>query len=578
MKPKRPEMSSALWPVKFLAVMFVIGLVSTDSAIRAGAQVMQILGTFDSKPSFLTLGNDGNFYGTTFFGGITNSLQLNGTDRNGMGTIFRATTNGTITTISMFTFTNGMCPSSGLTLGNDGNFYGTTHFGGITNSTDSDGGGTVFKVTTNGDLTSLARFSSTYGPEPNGLTLGSDGKLYGTTYSGGFALYQGFPESNYGTVFKATTNGFLGTLDSFNGSGTGALPTAPPAEGPDGNYYGTTTSGGYSEDGAIYKFGPSGPISMVASFSVFTGAVPKTGLTLGPDGNFYGTTYSGGSIYVGNQYYNYLGTLFQVGTNGTLKILVNFAFTNGAYPNTRLTLGSDGYFYGSTSGGGMTNSANTNGLGTVFRVTTNGILTTLAYQASSALTLGPDGRFYGVTSMGTNYPNGAIFRLLLPPTISVQPKSRSTNVGATVTFFCKATSLNTIGYQWQKNGANLADGQNFGGITSETLTISNATGMDAGNYSVVVSNADYGLTSSIASLKIFQLPQNFYAMNVNGSQLELQFTGTPNYPYILQSTTNLSTPVNWQPVLTNTTDGYGFWQFTDLNLNQSWKFYRVIGQ
>jgi len=50
------------------------------------------------------------------------------------------------------------------------------------------------------------------------------------------------------------------------------------------------------------------------------------------------------------------------------------------------------------------------------------------------------------------------------------------------------------------------------------------------------------------------------------------------YPYILQSATNLTPPVNWQPVLTNPADGNGNWQFMDTNLNGSQKFYRAAGQ
>ena len=98
------------------------------------------------------------------------------------------TTNGALTTLVSFSNTNGANPQAELTLGNDGNFYGTTTAGG------SGGYGTIFTVTTNGTLTTLISFSNTDGANPQGaLTLGNDGNFYGTTRQGG--------GSGYGTVF-----------------------------------------------------------------------------------------------------------------------------------------------------------------------------------------------------------------------------------------------------------------------------------------------------------------------------------------------------------------------------------------
>jgi uncharacterized repeat protein (TIGR03803 family) len=403
---------------------------------------------------------------------------------------------------SLFSFngTNGAYPNA-LTLGSDGNFYGTANGGGFTNSTYAGGMGTVFKVTINGTLTTLVSFNGTNGAEPNVLTLGSDGNFYGTTYEGG-------TNGGYGTVFMVTTNGTLTTLVSFSYYNTnGAYPETALTLGNDGNFYGTTAGGNSSVYGTVFQVTTNGTLTTLVYFNNTNGAYPYA-LTLGNDGNFYGTTEEGGSS-------NY-GTVFMVTTNGVLTTLVSFDYyTNGALPDAALTLGPDGNFYGTTEIGGSSS------FGTVFMVTTNGTLTTLVYFNNTngaypyALTLGSDGNFYGTTVGGGNisrnngYGCGTVFRLLLLlPVIIVQPQSQTNNAGATVTFLVSATnwSLIPMGYQWQKNGTNLVDGCNLSGATTNTLTITGVSDSDAAVYSVIVSNANGCVTSSNATLTVNDLP------------------------------------------------------------------------
>jgi uncharacterized repeat protein (TIGR03803 family) len=316
----------------------------------------------------LVQGSDGYLYGTTPYGGNTN---LN--SGWGFGTVFKISTNGAFTSLYLFTGGNdGTAPYGGLVQGSDGSFYGTTSGGG-TNS-----GGTVFKISTNGALTTLYSFGSqdTSGVILDGsglsaaLMQGSDGYLYGTTGYGG--------TYTNGTVFKISTNGALTTLYSFTGD-DGVGPVGALVQGSDGDFYGTTayTCYSWSREG----FGPSGAgtVFKISSNGAFTslysltggnnGWYPQAGLVQGSDGSFYGTTEEGGMY--GSDYGGY-GTVFKISTNGAFTSLYSFgsvldtsgvALDCGAFPIAALVQGSDGYLYGTTYEGG------TKDMGTVFRLT-----------------------------------------------------------------------------------------------------------------------------------------------------------------------------------------------------------------
>jgi hypothetical protein len=112
-----------------------------------------------------------------------------------------------------------------------------------------------------------------------------------------------------------------------------------------------------------------------------------------------------------------------------------------------------------------------------------------------------------------------------------------------------------------------------------TLKISNLTVNNAGNYSVIVSNSFGAVTSSVVSLAVLLPPQSFSGQAATNGGLQLQFSGTPNYPYILQMATDLTPPVNWQSILTNPADANGNWSFTVTNLlGLPAGFYRAVGQ
>jgi uncharacterized repeat protein (TIGR03803 family) len=259
-------------------------------------------------------------------------------------------------------------------------------------------------------FTTLVSFTGTSGVYPGanpyaGLALGSDGNFYGTTTSGG--------ANNYGTIFQLTPGGAFTSLLSFNGT-NGATPYAAPVQGSDGNFYGTTFTGGVSNWGTIYQITTNGTFTNLFSFTgtnnPYLGANPGAALVPAGDGSFYGTADYGGDstnvipIISGAGY----GTIFQLTTNGTVVVPVFLDYTNGAHPSGGLVLGQDGSFYGTTTCGGRGISSTFPGFGTVFKMTPDGTFTNLyLFNGSSdggfiyaGLVQGGDGNLYGAAFSG----------------------------------------------------------------------------------------------------------------------------------------------------------------------------------
>ena len=251
----------------------------------------------------LVQGTDGNFYGTTICGG-TNPSECGGVN---VGTVYKISPSGTLTTLHNFDGTDGNGPYGGaLIQATDGNFYGVTEAGGanscIISGTDY-GCGTIFKITPSGTLTTLYSFCSqsgcTDGQYPvGGLVQATDGNFYGTTSGGGV--------NSGGTVFKITPSGTLTTLYSFcskSGCTDGGGPMATLVQAADGNFYGTTLVGGanscsapYTDGcGTIFKISPTGTLTTLHSFDGADGNFLQGGLVQATDGNFYGTTTFGGA-------------------------------------------------------------------------------------------------------------------------------------------------------------------------------------------------------------------------------------------------------------------------------------------
>lgn len=310
-----------------------------------------------SYPEWLTQASDGNFYGETYGGGA-----------KGDGTIFKITSSGQFTPLYSFcaqtSCGDGSFPQSALVQASDGDFYGTTVVGGAHNQ------GTIFKVSTSGVLTTLYSFCSksgcTDGAAPYiGLLLASDGNFYGTTAFGGTSKSC---NGGCGTVFKITSSGVLTTLYSFctqAACADGSTPQGLLLQASDGNFYGTTDSGGAAMAGTAFKMNATGKLRTLHSFctgSCTDGVVPYAGLIQGKDGNFYGTAAAGGA--------KGYGTVFKMSPTGKVVTLHSFDNLDGFTPAAELLQASDGSLYGGTEEGGNLNCASPAGCGTLYRLST----------------------------------------------------------------------------------------------------------------------------------------------------------------------------------------------------------------
>ncbi len=347
--------------------------------------------------SALIEGDDGALYGTTEYGGVQD-----------LGTVFKVAKTGTNYSV-LKSFSggdgDGARPYAGLLKASNGFLYGTTGYGG------SNEMGTVFRLTQDGNNYEVLKIFSTNtvdGRNPRaGLMQGSDGLIYGTTYSGG--------SSNAGTVFCLDTNGDnFAVIKSFTGrTNDGGKPFGTLVEGTNGALWGTTFIGGLSNRGTVFMLNKNGSGFYVPkSFKgvLGDGQFPQASLNLGSDKLLYGSTRSGGA--------SNWGTIFRLGQNGSNYIVVG-TFTDsvgGMHPHGSMVEGSDGAMYGTTYQGGTSN------YGAVFKINKDGsgglsIVTNFlgAYgggiNPEAGLLKASDGAFYGTTYRGGANKYGTLFKL-----------------------------------------------------------------------------------------------------------------------------------------------------------------------
>jgi uncharacterized repeat protein (TIGR03803 family) len=383
--------------------------------LPAHAQTLTVLYSFsggeDGGNPFadLVMDRDGNLYGTTASGGFS-----------GFGTVFKVDNSGNETVLHSFSGVDGAVPLAGLVLDREGNLYGTTAFGGssfIDNLADS-GNGTVFKVDSQGNETVLHSFMNVPdGEEPSaGLIMDRDGNLYGTAAGGG--------SSGDGTVFKVDGYGNETVLFSFSGV-DGANPLAGLVLDRDGNLYGTTAGGGSSTLGTVFKLGTDGKETVLYNFlNTPDGAAPRAGLVRSKEGNLYGTTTIGGS--------SGFGTVFRVDSFGRERVLHSFSGVDGAVPFAGLVMDRDGNVFGTTTFGGSLFVADVfNGYGIVFTVDTlhqdrnePELLRPRARESvvhsfsppdggspEAGLIMDREGNLYGTTAFFGAFDSGTVFKL-----------------------------------------------------------------------------------------------------------------------------------------------------------------------
>jgi uncharacterized repeat protein (TIGR03803 family) len=504
------------------------GIVFKMTADGALTTLVYFEGTNGLSPrAGLIQATDGNFYGTTAGGGTSES-----------GTVFKMTPTGVLTPLISFNNTNGADPYSGLVQATDGNFYGTTVAGGNTSLNGGYGYGTVFKMTPSGVLTSLISFDGTNGAYPyGGLVQAGDGNLYGTTFSGGI--------SNAGTVFRLslveTTNPPVitqqplsqtvaaGTNVTFSVSASGSAPL----------FY------QWSEDGTnlpnqtnatlnltSVQTGNSGNYAVLVSNAA--GSVTSSNATLTVTNNAGGSGLTGDSMTVDYRYpstntssiYSGSTVAYTVGASGTTftqtngnvgaELLLNYAITND-------TIWISGFQWNNTAvGTTLLFSGNVSFNGEVFTDLSRQLAgvsidpaTTLPNLVASRVNIAGNQLF--VDFSGLQYTVGQSLVVLhleantnTPPVIVAQPQSQTVVAGTNVTFSVAATGTAPLYYQWLKGGNNLAN------QTNSTLSLMNVQQSDAAFYSVIVSNAT-GSTNSYSVLLTVISPPVITTQPVNAT-------------------------------------------------------------
>ena len=543
-------------------------------------------------------------YGTTTSGGTSGNGVVFSLNTNGIGyTVLKSFSVLIQNSVGIDTNSDGSLPGAGLTLSGS-TLYGTTIYGG------TSGNGVVFFLNTNGTgYTVLKSFSPTMnntngdGANPNaGISL-SGSTLYGTTSSGStfgagavFSLsllpaITNPPQSQLSTLssnvsFSASVSGvppfsyqwFLintniqtvagATSQTLNGFVYGAVVT----NGGSGYTVAPQVQfiGGGGSGAAGYAVVSNGMVSAINVTNAGSGYISLPAVQIGPpNGLLIGQTNA--TLNLTAITTNNVGNYFVVISNAYGSVTSSIASLTIAYPpdisqppqSLNVAQGSNAAF--NVNASGTTNLvyqwwmvSGTQSNATAVPVVINGFVLAANVTSGGAGYLAvPNVQIVGGSGSGAG--GYAVVSNRLVSAVSI------TNPGSGY------TTPPTI--QIAAPSAISLFGQ-----TNATLTLLAVTNGNAANYFMVVTNNFGSVTSAVAALTVFLPPQSFLARSSTNHQVALQLIGSPNYPYILQSATNLTPPVIWKPVLTNPADGNGNWQYMETNFNENQKFYRAVGQ
>ncbi len=445
--PFRPHARTAAYLAAFL--LPAACLCAAGTAARADL-ASTTLHSFAGSPndgafaeSSPVLGADGALYGTASYGGANND-----------GVIYKIDSSGNETVLHSFTDANGdgSSPETALVVASNGTLFGTTSLGGVTNE------GTVFSIQPDGSgYTVLHSFAGADdGGMPYGaLTLGADGRYYGTTNGDG----QGTSPASGGTIYSLSADGTGYSIEYVfsdpSGDGTGQEPICTltrQAGSTSTTLYGFTNYGGSKDEGTVFSFTPgpipgTGSLQTLHNFNELNGEDenPYLGsLEVDSSGNIFGVNQAQDSDAptVNN------GVLYRLSPDangdGGYALTVLHAFNDGstandgAYPEGGVLLGFDGNIYGTTEDGGSSGSGFGGG-GTFYRIAPNGsnYAVVIDFGTSQSGANDPVSApieiakedFIGAAPYGGNASNGAVYEIVTPAAVNSVTVNPSTVVG-----------------------------------------------------------------------------------------------------------------------------------------------------
>ncbi len=428
-------------------------VMSTGAAVPAHAQTPTTLHAFEQGPTDacepednIVQGRDGNMYGV----GVTCGT-------NGTGAVYKISPTGAESVVFNFPSNWSSC-FSGLTLGSNGNFYGTCF-------TTPTGNGSIFQLTPAGVFTDKYDFTGVNGDtEPVYAPIqASDGNFYGTT---------GYYPFSCGNIYQLTAAGVYKNLHTFSGSDCG--PASSLFQASDGNLYGTLyecTINGFGP-GCVYKISTAGVFTEIYGFESATGEAPCTGVIQGKNGKLYGATNQGAA--------NNFGNIYELTTAGVYTDLHDFnqatdasCVDNVGRTNVNLQQVTDGSFYGVNGAYGPA------GDGSIYKLTSADVFTAFLFPTPpvdgnaplSTLIQNTNGRVYGTTPSGgptsCSPCQGVFFSVATGDAafVNLEPTQKSGFVGARVGIFGQGFSSSSV--------------VEFGGVASSSVTRSGTTYLTA---------------------------------------------------------------------------------------------------